>query len=216
TLFINAKMKNKIPKAKDTYFAIFSKTFFGQKYVSLVFNKDRGEPFIQNNDYIDGLDPISFDQMILSFSHWFQGKTPEEVLENVKKQYSFFLYQLAALKEENEKEFQETIRLAKISIASLTNSFARLKNVMKSINDPYQKPTKNNSLKTTLDNLIAVSSSIEKMNKALKMGRGNIGKFMKDKRFYRELNAAIYFSKVFFRCIRERPVVLLYREPCPG
>lgn len=217
TVYLRGELRNKIPLAQDTYFAIFSDTFFGQKYVNLSFDKTLKDFIpLKDGSTIDGMDPVSLDQMILSFSHWFQGQTAEEVLEGMTNQMRNLQYRVLSMQNENKEEFAQAVLLAKRSIHQLSGSFLKLRDLFADINQSYTKnKKKGNSLKDSLNNMIAVSDALSKMRTSFSKGRGNMGKFVKEKRFYKELNAAAYFAKVFFRCIREHPVVLIYRQPCP-
>ncbi len=71
---------NKYRLIRDTKFAIFTKGIIGSKYINVFVPPSANvEDFLKDGDRIYGIDPPSFDQMMLIFQGFMQDKSGGEM-----------------------------------------------------------------------------------------------------------------------------------------
>lgn len=216
-IYIENNLRNKIPKVKETYFSIFSVNMMGQKYINLSAPDVTASTYIQPEEEIDGISPPSIDQMMLSFSGWFEGREGREVVEDIIRKTQYLRSQLNAISEENKEDLAYVSSGAKNLIGRLVDQFNVLQKQFGEISGQVQTvtATSQEGMNSILDNIKAIGKNIENVSKSLDSDKGNLARFAKDKKLGENTKAATAHAKVFMKCLSENPWVLIYKEPCP-
>ncbi|MCL2154276.1 MAG: MlaD family protein, partial [Leptospirales bacterium] len=86
---------NKYKLIKSTKFAIFTKGIIGSKYINVFIPPSTNiEEFFEDGDRLHGIDPPSFDQMMLIFQGFMQDQSGGEILAEIFKNSQQFVENL--------------------------------------------------------------------------------------------------------------------------
>ena len=213
-IYLDNSLKNKIPKNKQTQFAIFTKGWIGQKYVNINIGEAQEEDeFFKEGDEAVGVDPPSIDQMLLAFSSWFDGKSGGQVLAQIIHETKLFIDNLNSIVSENKQDIRLTIQTTRQSIGALSKQLdilvARLNILSKNFVDISNK--NKNDIEIMLANISLISRDLNLITKRINSGKGSIGKFINDDQIYLETRETIRNAKEFFDIVKSDPWKLLYR-----
>lgn len=216
-IYVTNSLRNKIPLVKETRFSIFSVNLMGQKYVNLTAPDITAEKYIQPDEVIEGISPPSIDQMMLSFSGWFDGKDGKDVLDDIIRKSMYLKSQLNAIAEENRDDLAYVSSGAGNLVSQVVNQFNVLQKQFGEISGQVQDVTISGQegMNSIFDNLKAIGKNVENVNKAMDASKGNLSRFSKDKKLSENTKAATQYAGVFVKCLKENPWVLIYKEPCP-
>ena len=212
-VYLKNSLRDKIPKNEKTYFAIFTQGLMGQKYINLhVGETKKGDQYYQPGDAVIGIDPPSIDQMLLSFSSWFDGKSGGQVIAQIIHETKLFINTLNSIVTENRKDIRLTIVSTRKSVGRLSKE---LEILVKRLNvlsgNLIDISSKNKAdIKHTLENLAFVSQDLNLITKRITSGRGSIGKFLADDQLYKDAYATIRNAREFFDLLKREPWRLVY------
>jgi len=217
-LYLDNSLKNKIPRTKETQISIFSNNLMGQKYINLQFEElKQGETVIREGETVRGISPPSFEQMMLSFSSWFEGKSAGEVAEEIFAKAALLRRDIDTVFNENREDLNATIAGAKNYFANISAQFDSFKNNLTLIahNSEDILTAQQQSLSDLIENTSKVAKNLETLEKALGSNRGTLGKFSNESKALREnIRLTSEYSRSFLKCIQERPWVIIYKESC--
>lgn len=214
-VYLESSMKGKIPKSPRTQFAIFTTGMMGQKYINLTVQDENWDgPFLKEGDLVQGVDPPSIDQIMLSFTSWFDGKNGGQVLAEVVKETKAFISGLNNMLAENRQDVRDTVKLAKGSLGKLSEQMESLMNRLNSMSADFNEISKRNKedIKLMLQNLSHISRDFNIITERIQSGRGSVGRFIYDDELYHNMNQAADYAKVFFKRLRDNPYLLLYKR----
>lgn len=217
-LYLENSLRGKMPNTKDTQIAIFSRNLLGQRYINIQFNELKpGQPVIEPGQVVRGISPPSLEQMMLSFSSWFEGRSAGEVAELIFAKAGLLRANIDAVMSENREDLAATLSGAKNYFAAVSEQFENLKANMALIarNSEEILTAQQQSLTQLIANSAALAQNLEALEKALSNNRGSLGKFSKENKVLREnVRQTIEYSQSFIKCIQERPWVIIYKESC--
>jgi len=217
-LYLDNSLLNAMPDTKETQIAIFSNNLMGQKYINLQFSSPKpNEQIIQPGQIVRGISPPSFEQMMLSFSSWFEGKSAGEVAEQIFSKAAVLRSNLDAIREENRADLDATLSGAKNYFNTISGQFDVLKTNISTIahNSEEILSAQQQSLTQLVANSSTMAQQLELLEKALVNRRGSLGRFNKDSKQLREnIRLTSEYSRSFLKCIQERPWVIIYKESC--
>jgi phospholipid/cholesterol/gamma-HCH transport system substrate-binding protein len=215
-LYLKATLKDSVPKSEKTQFAIFTTGMMGQKYINLsVPQDDEGQyEYLQDGDTLQGVDPPSIDQIMLSFTSWFDGKSGGQVLAEVVKETKTFITGLNTLLSENRSDIRQTVKTARISFAKLSAQLDTLMGRLNNMTADLQEISNKNKedIQLMLKNLSYISKDFNVITKRIQSGHGSIGKFVYNEEIYNNMNQAAKHAKVLFKKLRDKPHLLIYKR----
>lgn len=217
-IYIENSLKGAMPDTPETQIAIFSNNLMGQKYVNLQFKEFKaGDKAIEPGQIVRGISPPSFEQMMLSFSSWFEGKSAGEVAEQIFAKASLLRSNIDAVVAENRDDLNATLSGAKSYFATISEQFDGLKTNISLIarNSEEILTAQQQSLAELVTNTSTMAKNLESLERALSTNRGTLGKFNKESKELRNnIRLTIEYSRSFIKCIQERPWVIIYKESC--
>jgi len=217
-LYLQNSLRGKMPNTSDTQISIFSNNLMGQKYVNIQFQDLKpNQPVIEPGQVIRGISPPSFEQMMLSFSSWFEGRSAGEVAELIFAKAGLLRANVDAVMNENREDLAATLTGAKNYFTTISGQFEVLKTNVSLIarNSEEILTAQQQSLTQLISNSAAMAQNLEALEKALSHNRGSLGKFSKESKALREnVRQTIEYSRSFIKCIQERPWVIIYKESC--
>ena len=215
------ELKNRLP-AETTTFSIFTTGMMGQKYINITMPKvtketsesKPGTEYIKNGDLVIGIDPPSIDQMLMTFSSWFDGKNGGQVLAEIMQETRRFIGNLNAIAVENRGDIRQTISQARVSFDSLTRQLddllAKLNLLSRNFSDISTRNKQD--IQVMLENLSKVSRDLNLITQRINSGKGSVGKFVQDEEFYRNLTDAIANARDLFEILKDKPWMVMYKE----
>lgn len=217
-LYLENSLRGKMPNTSDTQIAIFSNNLMGQKYINIQFQELKpDQPVIEPGQVVRGISPPSFEQMMLSFSSWFEGRSAGEVAELIFAKAGLLRANIDAVMNENREDLAATLSGAKNYFTAVSEQFESLKSNISLIarNSEEILTAQQQSLTQLVSNSAAMAQNLEALEKALSNNRGSLGKFNKESKVLREnVRQTIEYSRSFIKCIQERPWVIIYKESC--
>jgi len=218
-VFLNKTMQNKIPKNKNTIFALFSESLMGPKYVNLALAQpQKDDIFLQNNDTWLAIEPASLDKIMLSFSRWFSiGKknkynNPDYLL----KAFKHFLKKNKEISQENKANLLLLIKNANLSLHKITNTITNVRKNVRKVSRQYNIDSAENkeNLQKLLKEVQQVVKHAKVIQHALDSSKGSLGKWIHKKEFYTNLNQTTSGAKALFTCFKKRPYILFEKKGC--
>ncbi|GAB4424887.1 MAG: hypothetical protein OHK0011_05790 [Turneriella sp.] len=217
-LYLENSLRGRMPNTSDTQIAIFSNNLMGQKYINIQFRELKpDQPVIEPGQVVRGISPPSLEQMMLSFSSWFEGRSAGEVAELIFAKAGLLRSNIDAVMAENREDLTATLAGAKSYFNAVSEQFASLKSNISLIvsNSEEILTAQQQSLTQLVANSAAMAQNLEALEKALRNNRGSLGKFNKESKVLREnVRLTIEYSRSFIKCIQERPWVIIYKESC--
>ncbi len=217
-LYLENSLKNVMPNNSETQISIFSNNLMGQKYINIQFKERQGnEAVIEPGQVVRGISPPSFEQMMLSFSSWFEGKSAGEVAEQIFSKGALLRSNIDAVIAENRDDLAATMTGAKSYFSTISGQFDGLKTNISLIarNSEEILTAQQQSLAQLVTNTASMAQNLELLEKAMQNNRGSLGRFNKDSKALRDnIRMTIEYSRSFIKCIQERPWVIIYKESC--
>jgi phospholipid/cholesterol/gamma-HCH transport system substrate-binding protein len=217
-LYLENTLKGVMPDNSETQIAIFSNNLMGQKYINIQFKeKLAGDKMIEPGQVVRGISPPSFEQMMLSFSSWFEGRSAGEVAEQIFAKAGLLRANIDAVVAENRDDLAVTMSGAKSYFSTISGQFEGLKTNISVIarNSEEILTAQQQSLAQLVANTASMAQNLESLEKALSTNRGTLGKFNKESKQLRDnIRLTIEYSRSFIKCIQERPWVIIYKESC--
>lgn len=205
---------NKYRLIKDTSFAIFTKGIIGSKYINVfVPPSNNVEDFLNDGDIVYGVDPPSFDQMMLIFQTFMHGENGGELLAEIFKNSKQFVENLNKISNENRGDMRQTVVTAKASMILFSQQ-------MKVFMEELNRFTRNMSslseknreeINITIRNMSEISSNLNRIIQRLEDGRGSLGKLMTDEEIYYNIKDASQSAKELFSQLKQDPSKLFFK-----
>lgn len=205
---------NKYRLIKDTSFAIFTKGIIGSKYINVfVPPSNNVEDFLNDGDIVYGVDPPSFDQMMLIFQTFMHGENGGELLAEIFKNSKQFVENLNKISNENRGDLRQSVVSAKASIILFSQQ-------MKIFMEELNRFTRNMSslseknreeINITIRNMSEISSNLNTIIQRLEDGRGSLGKLMTDEEIYYNIKDASQSAKELFSQLKQDPSKLFFK-----
>jgi phospholipid/cholesterol/gamma-HCH transport system substrate-binding protein len=133
-IYLENSLRRAMPLNNETQISIFSNNLMGQKYINIQFNEIKpNEAVIEPGQVVRGISPPSFEQMMLSFSSWFDGKSAGQVAEEIMAKGAMLRYNIDAIVAENREDLEATASGAKNYFKAISGQFDALKENLSSI-----------------------------------------------------------------------------------
>lgn len=210
---VNVWIDNKYKLIKAAQFAIFTTGLIGEKYINVFVppSADVGK-FLSDGDKIYGLDPASFDQMMLTFQSFFQDKKGGEILAEIFQNSNKFVGNLNNIVNENRYDIKTSVLAAKAMLATLNdetkNFMIQLNILTKNLSQLSEKNKEDISI--TLRNISETTSSLNKIIHRIDTCRGTLGRLLTDEEIYNNLKDASISAKHLFYSLDKDPSKLLF------
>ncbi len=212
---VNVWIKNKFKLVRETKFAIFTKGLIGSKYINVFVPPTRNsDDFIKDGDVIYGIDPPSFDQMMLIFQGFMQDQSGGELLAEIFQNSKQFIQNLNKISGENRKDIRQTVLSARTSIYRLSTQINRFMKELNRFTGNMSSLSEKNKEDVTvaIRNLSEISRDLNKIIHRLESGRGTLGKLMTDEEIYYNIKDASKSAKDLFRSLQQDPSKLFFRK----
>ena len=204
---------NQYKLIKSTKFAIFTSGLIGEKYINVFVPPSIDvDEFLAHDDKVFGIDPASFDQMMMTFQSFMQDQSGGEVLAEIFQNTKKFVHNLNEIAEDNKYDVRKTILSAKAMIVLLSYQskifMEQLNKFTKNMADLSEKNKEEISI--TLRNLSEITMSMNKIVFRLEKGRGTVGKLLTEEEIYENLKDASISAKELFRSLKKDPSKLFF------
>lgn len=198
---------------KSTKFAIFTSGLIGEKYINVfVPPSSNVDEFLQNNDKVYGIDPASFDQMMLTFQSFMQDESGGEVLAEIFQNSKKFVENLNKISDENRYDIRKSILGIRAMVALLQGQIytfmTNLNKISKNVADLTEQNKEDISI--TLRNVSEISTNLNKIIFRIENGRGTLGKLITEEDIYENLKDASVSAKILFKNLEENPSKLFF------
>lgn len=206
---------NKYRLIKTTKFAIFTSGLIGEKYVNVFVPPSVNvDDFLENGDKVYGVDPASFDQMMLTFQSFMQDDSGGEMLAQIFQNSNKFIENLNSISYDNKDDIRKTIASAKLMIHTLSDQTKQLMTQLNrlSVNMADMSEKNKEELAITMRNLSEVTSNLNKIVFRLERGRGTLGKLLTDEEVYDNLKDASISAKSMFKKLDQDPSKLFFQK----
>lgn len=206
---------NKYRLIRETKFAIFTQGMIGSKYINVFVPPTTAtDEFLKDGDKIYGIDPASFDQMMLVFQGFMQDKNGGEILADIFLNSKEFVENLNTISKENRFDIRSSVLSAKASIVLFSQQIKifmdDLNRFTSNMSDLSEKNKEDISI--TIRNLSEISSSLNKIIQRLEQGRGTLGKLLTDEEVYYNIKDASQSAKSLFNKLEEDPSKLFFKQ----
>jgi phospholipid/cholesterol/gamma-HCH transport system substrate-binding protein len=198
---------------KTTKFAIFTSGIIGEKYINVFVPPSANvDEFLKDGDRIHGIDPASFDQMMMTFQSFMQDESGGEVLAEIFQNTKTFVTNLNKISEENRTDLRVSILSAKAMIINLNQQTKVLMEQLNRLSKNVADLTEQNKeeVNITMRNLSEVTKNLNTIVYRLEKGRGSLGKLMQDEEIYNNLKDASISAKELFRALKQDPSKLFF------
>jgi len=211
---VDVWIEKKYPLVKNTRFAIFTSGLIGEKYVNVFVPPSSDvEEFLADGDVVYGLDPASFDQMMMTFQTFMQDESGGQVLAEIFQNSKKFVGNLNKIADENRYDVRQSIITTKEMIASLNmQSQVMMGNINKFSKNMADLSEQNkDDINITLRNLSEVSANLNKIVFRIEKGRGTLGRLLNEEDIYNNLRDASISAKDLCRQLKQDPSKLFFR-----
>ncbi len=199
---------------KTTRFAIFTTGIIGEKYINVFVPPSVGaEELFSDGDMIYGIDPPSFDQMMLTFQGFLQ-KDGSQILAEIFQNSNKFVGNLNKITEENRYDIHTSVLTIKTMMNSLSSKslvlMDQLNQLTRNMADLSEKNKQDISI--ALRQLSETTSNLNKIISRIDSGRGTLGKLLTDEEVYNNIRDASIFARDLFYSLRQDPSQLFFRQ----
>jgi len=206
---------NRYRLIRNTKFAIFTQGIIGSKYINVFVPPSTVvDDFLKDGDRIYGIDPASFDQMMLVFQGFMQDKDGGEILADIFLNSREFVENLNLITRENRYDIRNSVLSAKASIVLFSQQMRifmdQLNRFTANMSDLSERNKEDISI--TIRNLSEISSSLNKMVQRLEQGRGTMGKLLTDEEVYYNIKDASQSAKSLFNKLEQDPSKLFFKQ----
>lgn len=206
---------NRFRLIRETKFAIFTKGLIGSKYINVFIPPSMNtENFYEDGDKLYGVDPPSFDQMMLVFQSFMNDESGGEMLAEIFLNSKHFVENLNNITRENRGDIRTSVLATRSTIMLFSQQ-------MKIFMDELNKFTTNMStlseknkeeINISIRNISEISSNLNKIIQRLEQGRGSLGLLMTDEEIYYNIKDASVSAKELFNSLRQDPSKLFFRQ----
>ena len=206
---------NRFRLIRETKFAIFTKGLIGSKYINVFVPPSMNtEDFYEDGDKVYGVDPPSFDQMMLIFQSFMRDESGGEMLAEIFLNSKHFVENLNNITRENRGDIRTSVLATRSTIMLFSQQ-------MKIFMDELNKFTTNMSslseknkeeINISIKNISEISSNLNKIIQRLEQGRGSLGLLMTDEEIYYNIKDASVSAKELFNSLKQDPSKLFFRQ----
>jgi phospholipid/cholesterol/gamma-HCH transport system substrate-binding protein len=206
---------NKYRLIRETRFAIFTKGLIGSKYINVFIPPSmNNEDFYEDGDKVYGIDPPSFDQMMLIFQSFMHDQSGGEMLADIFINSKNFVENLNKITRENRGDIRTSVLATRATILLFSQQ-------MKIFMDELNRFTTNMSslseknkeeINIAIKNISEISSNLNRIIQRLEQGRGSLGKLMTDEEVYYNIRDASVSAKELFNSLKQDPSKLFFRQ----
>lgn len=206
---------NRFRLIRETKFAIFTKGLIGSKYINVFIPPSMNtENFYEDGDKLYGVDPPSFDQMMLVFQSFMNDESGGEMLAEIFLNSKHFVENLNNITRENRGDIRTSVLATRSTIMLFSQQ-------MKIFMDELNKFTTNMStlseknkeeINISIRNISEISSNLNKIIQRLEQGRGSLGLLMTDEEIYYNIKDASVSAKELFNSLKQDPSKLFFRQ----
>jgi len=200
---------------KTARFAIFTTGLIGEKYINVFIPASSTvTEFFSDGDIVYGIDPASFDQMMLIFQGFMQDDSGGEILAQIFQNSKNFVANLNKLTEDNTHDIRQTVIAARAMINLLnerTNTLTMQLNKITS-DMAYISGKNKEEITITLKNLSEITQNLNKIVFRLEKGRGTLGKLLVEEEIYDNFRDASISAKLLFEELKKDPSRLLFKK----
>ncbi|MBN2039947.1 MAG: MCE family protein [Spirochaetes bacterium] len=204
---------NKYKLIRSTQFAIFTTGLIGEKYINVFVPPSSDvSNFLKNGDTLYGIDPASFDQMMLTFQGFLHDKHGGQMLAEIFQNSHKFVENLNNLVDENRYDIKKSVLITKAMMGTLsmeTREFMKQLNILTTNLSQLSEKNKED-IAIALRNLSEISDHLNKIMYRLDTGRGTMGKLLADEEIYNNLKDASVSAKDLFYSLKKDPSKLLF------
>ena len=206
---------NKYKLIKSTKFAIFTKGIIGSKYINVFIPPSTNiEEFFEDGDRLRGIDPPSFDQMMLIFQGFMQDQSGGEILAEIFKNSQQFVENLNAISKDNKGDIRETVIATKATIFLFSQQMRLFMEELNRFTGNMASLSERNKQDITIaiKNMSEITSNLNKIIQRLEQGRGSLGKLMNDEEIYYNIKDASQSAKDLFNELKQDPSKLFFKQ----
>ncbi len=206
-------IEKKYTLIRSTKFAIFTSGLIGEKYINaFVPPSSKVDDFFQDGDKVYGIDPASFDQMMLTFQSFMQDESGGQVLAEIMQNSKQFVENLNKISEENRYDIRKSILSFRAMVAltsrQIHSFMINLNKISKHVADLTEENKEDISV--TLRNLSETSANLNKIIYRIENGKGTLGKIITDEEIYDNLRDASVSAKKLFKSLEKNPSKLFF------
>lgn len=197
---------------KKTKFAIFTTGIIGEKYINVFVPPSYDvEEFFENGDMVYGIDPPSFDQMMLTFQG-FLDKEGSQILAEIFQNSNRFVDNLNKITAENRGDIRTSVVMLKGMIGTLTVKSQQLMDQLNQLTRNMAELSEKNKqdVSIALRQISETTSSLNKIIYRIESGRGTLGKLISDEEVYNNLRDASVYAKDLFYKLNQDPSKLFF------
>jgi phospholipid/cholesterol/gamma-HCH transport system substrate-binding protein len=168
--------------------------------------------FLSDGDKIFGLDPASFDQMMLTFQSFFQDKQGGQVLADIFQNADKFVANLNNLVDDNKYDIKKSVLITKLMMTTLNEETKKFMEQLNILTKNFSQISEKNKedISIALRNISETTSSLNKIIFRIDNGRGTLGKLLTDEEIFNNLKDASVSAKHLFRSLDQDPSKLLF------
>jgi phospholipid/cholesterol/gamma-HCH transport system substrate-binding protein len=210
TVWIDRKFK----LIKTTKFAIFTTGIIGEKYINVFVPPSIDvDDFLGDGDKVYGIDPPSFDQMMLTFQGFMQDQSGGEILAQIFQNSNKFVANLNRMVDENRYDVKQSVSTARVMIETMSTDTKILIEQLNLLTRNLAQISERNKeeVSITMRNLSEVSAELNKVIFRIESGRGTLGKLLTDEEVYNNLRDASIYARDLFYSLKQDPSKLFYR-----
>lgn len=200
---------------RSSKFAIFTTGLIGEKYINVFVPPTVDvEEFLNDGDKVYGIDPPSFDQMMLTFQSFLQDKSGGQILAEIFQNSNKFVGNLNRIVDENRYDIKQTVSTSKGMMANLAIQSKILVDQLNVVSKNMAQISERNKedISITLRNISEITSELNKIVFRIENGRGTLGRLLNDEEVYNNIKDASVFAKDLFYALKMDPSKLLYRQ----
>lgn len=212
-IYLDNRLRETLPR-NYTSFSIFSDGLLGQKFVNITITEPSSPAgFYESEDIIEGLSPLSVDQMLMSFTNTLEESGADNIGAAIFADLKRLNRNTALIMNENEADYQKINQTIEESFTRIEKQYAEVtENLLKALG--MNDEATSQSWVELMNNLESINASSDELRKALKKGTGSIARIRKSKKLERDTEVTMKLMRVFVDCIQNKPWVLMYKESC--
>ena len=200
---------------KTCKFAIFTTGMIGEKYINVFVPPSLTEgEYLQDGDQIYGIDPASFDQMMLTFQSFLQDQNGGQMLAEIFLNSKNFVGNLNRIAEDNRGDIRTSVQGTRATILLMSQQVKILMEQLNRITANVANLTERNKedIAITMRNLSEISTNLNKIIFRLEKGRGTMGKLLTDEEVYNNIRDASISARDLFKSLKQDPSKLFFRQ----
>jgi phospholipid/cholesterol/gamma-HCH transport system substrate-binding protein len=211
---VSVWVDRKFKLIKKTRFAIFTAGIIGEKYINVFVPPSLDvEDFFNDGDMVYGIDPPSFDQMMLTFQGFLE-KDGSQILAEIFQNSNRFVGNLNKITAENRGDIRNSVVIARNMIGSMAVKSQLLMDQLNQLTKNMAELSEKNKqdISITLRQISETTASLNKIIYRIDSGRGTLGKLIADEEIYNNLRDASRYAKDLFYKLDQDPSKLFFRQ----